>query len=335
MGTANINLPSLTVLIPTLNEEGFIDGCLSSIINGSYASEKLEIFVIDGGSTDRTVDIVDSIIESNPCIKVLHNSKKTVPTAMNLGIQNASHDHIVWLGAHALYDRDYLLNSISILLDEKCASVGGVITPIGKTWMGRAIAAATSSKFGIGNARYRHAKKREFVDTVFGGCWRKADIVNIGGFNEKWVRNQDYELNVRLRKNVGQIILDPCIHCQYFCRESLITLAKQYFQYGFWRFQTSIKHPKTFTIRQAAPILLFCGLILSLCIAPFTLLTALILPTIYISATILASVAISLHRKRISLLPALPIVLATLHLSWAAGFMRRGFNHLTKLDKTV
>lgn len=330
MRTSNVNLPFLTVLIPTFNEGGFIDDCLLSILNGSYPHEKLEICVIDGGSTDQTVEAVNTLSELYPCIKLLHNPKKTVPTSMNLGIQNASHNHIAWLGAHAVYDSNYLLNSIDILIEENCASTGGVITPIGETWMGQAIAAATSSMFGIGNARYRHATQRESVDTVFGGCWRKSDILRIGGFNEKWVRNQDYELNVRLRGSVGNIILDPSIKCNYFCRESILKLSAQYFQYGFWRYMTLIKHPKSLSGRQAAPVLLLFGLTTSAAIAPLAPSWGLTLPIVYISALSIASMLVSLQHRRISFVAILPLVFATIHLSWALGFTKSALKQLLK-----
>ncbi len=325
--------PFVSILIPTFNEEGFISECLNSIFNNNFPHDKLEILVIDGGSTDNTIKEVGAFCSLNPEVKLIHNPKKIVPAAMNIGISEAKHSIILWLGAHAIYQNRYISNSVSTLLEEKCSSVGGVISPIGKTLVGQAIAAATTSKFGIGNAKYRNAKKRQEVDTVFGGCWLKENILSIGGFNENWVRNQDYELNFRLRKRIGPIILEPTIQCQYYCRETIPSLAKQYFQYGFWRFNTLLKHPKSFTLRQGAPLFLLVGLLLSLVMCLTSLKYALVIPVLYLLSTIIFSAKIAYEKKRPTYLLLLPFIFPSIHLSWAFGFVIASLSRLNNLQK--
>lgn len=326
----NSNVP-VSVLIPTFNEEGFIIDCLDSVVDGSYPSELLEILVIDGMSTDRTRELVKKYAQRHSIVTLLDNEKKIVPAAMNIGLHKANNEVVIWLGAHAKYDPNYIVNSIKVLQEEKCASVGGVITPIGKTKMGKAIAVATTSKFGIGNAKYRFATKRQSVDTVFGGCWNKSDALKIGGFNELWTRNQDYEFNCRLRENVGDIILDPGIRCDYFCRESIASLAKQYFQYGFWRFNTFKKHKSSFTIRLAAPVMLLLGLLISAVLIAFNSRLGFVTPIIYFVLTMLFSVYLSFKFKEPSYIISLPIIFATLHLSWALGFLKNALLNLAKI----
>jgi len=315
-------LPSISILIPTLNEEHFIDGCISSLINGNYPKELIEILVIDGGSTDQTIQRVEQLSNIGNPIKLIHNTKKIVPAALNLGLSIAKNDFIIWVGAHAIYHDNYLTNSVQTLIDEDCASVGGVISPIAKTTTGKAIAIATSSKFGIGNAKYRYTKSKQSVDTVFGGCWKKQDVIKVGGFNESWVRNQDYEFNFRLRSQIGKIILNPDIKCKYYCRERISLLAVQYFNYGFWRFQTFKQHPSTFTLRQAAPILLLFGLLISLIFLINGLCIGLLIPFIYITANLLSSTYLSIKKNHPLLIILLPIIFATLHLTWASGFTK-------------
>lgn len=330
----SVELPKVTVLVPVLNEQGFIVECLNSVLNGSYPSENLEILVIDGRSTDGTQQEILMLSSLHSSIKLVDNPKKIVPAALNIGIKKASHEIIIWLGAHAVYDSEYLLRSVETLLEENCASVGGVITPKGKSYIGRAIALATTSKFGIGNAKYRHANQRQEVDTVFGGCWKKDSITRIGGFNESWVRNQDYEVNYRLRKEIGPIILEPSIRCIYYCRESIKKLAKQYYQYGFWRFNTIKKHPKSFTIRQAAPVMLFAGIVISIALALYNSNLALIIPTIYLSLAIVFAINIGIKNKWPNLLLLLPIIFSTLHLSWALGFFMSALSSLIYTTKS-
>ena len=247
---------------------------------------------------------------------------------MNIGILAAKHKLLVWCGAHAIYDQDYLKNSVLVLLEEvDCSSSGGIIQPIAKTSTGKAIKIATMSKFGIGNAHYRHAKRRQYVDTVFGGCFYKESIEKVGGFNEKWVKNQDYELNYRLRTHIGKIVLDPSIKCQYYCRETIPMLAKQYFSYGFWRCKTVLKYPSSFTFRQAIPVILVLGLALSLILTIYNPIIGWLSPTIYLATTLIMSMILAIKYKQLNLLAYLPIIFPTLHISWGVGFIKGCFNH--------
>ncbi len=290
---------------------------------GSYPIEKIEVLIIDGGSTDRTKKEVIELKLEGLDIKLLDNPKKITPAAMNIGVANASHELLMWCGAHAIYDLEYVRQSIQTLLDTPDASsVGGVIRPIAKTTMGNAIALATSSKFGIGNAKYRYATKRQEVDTVFGGCFRKADVLAIGGFNEHWVRNQDYEFNFRLRTQIGPIVLEPAIQCQYYCRESLGALAKQYHSYGYWRYNTLRSHPSSFTYRQAAPVLLCAGLAISSIGIALGYPLFWLLPAIYIAVSSAVATKAALKENKAVLAILLPAVFATLHLSWGTGFIK-------------
>ena len=317
-------LPSISIIIPTFNESGFIVDCIKSLTLGAYPCEKIEVLVVDGGSTDDTAVQVRSLSGASLNIKLLDNPKKITPAAMNIGINAASNELLMWCGAHAVYDKDYVINSVTTLLDEpQAGSVGGVISPIAKTTTGKAISIATSSVFGIGNAQYRYAKERQQVDTVFGGCFFKKNILKVGGFNEAWVRNQDYELNYRLRSQIGPIILEPSIRCKYYCRESISKLSKQYFEYGFWRFNTLVEHPASFTYRQAAPVLLCLGLALSMVLIGFGVAAGWLLPLIYASASVLSATTLAIQNKKIQLVGYLTIIFPVLHLSWGAGFIKK------------
>jgi len=321
-------LPQVTVLMPTYNEADYIENTLSSIVDGNYPREKLQIITIDGGSSDQTIAKIQNFsLANNIVIKVIGNPKKIVSSAMNLGISESSNEILVWLSAHADYHQDYILNSVLTLLEENCASVGGVIIPLGTTPMGKAIALATSTPFGIGNAKYRYASQRQKVDTVFGGCWFKSSIDKVGGFNEEWIRNQDYELNYRLRQKVGDIILEPSIKCFYFCRNSLAKLASQYFQYGYWRYKTTKLHPGSFGVRQAAPIALLIGLLMSFLVSFFSFGLALLVPIIYLSTNLLVTCFLALRERSLSILTKVPIVFLTIHLSWPLGFIKSSIDH--------
>jgi len=322
-------LPPISIIIPTFNEEGFIRDCIKSLVDGRYPKALIEVLVIDGGSTDGTCNVVSQLEqESDINIHLFENPKKITPAAVNIGIKNAQHDIIVWVGAHAIYDTAYLVSLVETLRDEDCASVGGLLSPMGRTNTGKTIAIATTHKFGIGNAKYRYAKNKQSVDTVFGGCWNKKDVARLGGFNEQWVRNQDYEFNCRLREQVGKIILDPRAKCHYFCRETIAQLAKQYYQYGFWRYKTYLKHSNSFGVRQVMPVLLLLGLISSAILGAFGNKLSLLVPLIYLSSSLAVSLILSIKNRQLNHLILLPVIFATLHLSWAVGFAKSAMQHM-------
>jgi len=197
------NKPIVSIVIPCLNEEKYIKECLSSLEKQDYPKERLEVFFMDGMSEDRTVEIIKEEVVKHPWIKVFKNKDKFTPFAFNLGIKNSKGEVIIFLGAHATYEKDYVSKCVRYLEECKADNVGGIekVVPKENTLVAKAIAVSLSYSFGAGNAPYRTGSKepRE-VDTVFGGCYRKEVFKKIGLFNEKLFRSQDMELNMRLKK---------------------------------------------------------------------------------------------------------------------------------------
>ena len=250
---------------------------------------------------------------------------------MNIGIQHASAEILLWAGAHSTYDKNYIAHSVSLLEDKKAASVGGIIVPIGTTITGKAIAIAASNPFGVGNAKYRYTNQEGWVDTVFAGCFRKKDILKIGGFNEKWQVNQDGELNYRLRDMIGKIYLSPKIRSHYYVRDSYTKLAKQYYHYGIGRSKTLIRHPKSITPRQVvAPVfvvVLFASLIYSVTsLVPFLLLL--------LVHSGVGFFYIGKNRKselRFATKIRVYIAFLTMHITWGMGFLVGMIKQLARL----
>ena len=311
-----------SILIPTLNEEEYIEECLTSLIEGMKEPDRHEVLVIDGGSTDRTLAIIAEKFHDHANIKVLHNPKKIVSAALNLGVSRAKHDYIVWCGSHAVYAQGYVENSLRVHTQRHCGSSGGVITPKANTRFGKLIAACTTSAYSGGGAPYRHSTTMVEAQSVFGGCFTKEAFIRVGGLDDSWIRNQDLEFNSRVRKMIGPIIIDPSIKCEYYCRESLLDLSKQYFQYGYWRLKTTIRHPETFSIKLIAPILLVLTLLLTVVMTAFAGPVFLTPLFIYLAVCLLFSLAIS------STYDASPVnilkmssIFAVLHFSWGLGFL--------------
>ncbi|MDD2913665.1 MAG: glycosyltransferase family 2 protein [Candidatus Pacebacteria bacterium] len=227
----------VSIIIPCRNEEKFISKCLDSFLKQNYPKDKMEILVIDGMSTDKTREIAREYSEKYPFIKLIDNKNKFTPFALNLGIKNSKGDIITIAGSHTKYDKDYILKCLKYLEEYKADNVGGILKTIPKkdTLIAKAIAFSLSSFFGAGNSAFRTgATKPKFVDTVFGGCYKKEVFNKIGLFNENLIRSQDMEFNMRLKRAGGKILLSPDIIAYYYPKDNLIDFFKHNFKDGFW-----------------------------------------------------------------------------------------------------
>ncbi|MEM4218298.1 MAG: glycosyltransferase family 2 protein [Candidatus Methanomethylicaceae archaeon] len=313
-------LPVVSILIPMRNEERYIAQCLESILANDYPKDRLEILVIDGMSTDRSREIVQDYAKHYPFLRLLDNPKRIQSAALNIGIRESKGKIIIRMDAHTLYASDYIRRCVELLETTEAANVGGLQRAMGTGYISNAIAIATTTPFGIGNAYFRYAEKEMWVDTVYLGAWRKSTLEALGGFNEDWVVNEDYELNYRLRKAGGKILLSPEIKCWYYVRPSLKALARQYFRYGFWRVKTLVAYPDSLRWRQLAPPTLVIALLLSLGILPINWMLGITVPALYLVANLVASIWTA-SRKGWKYLPLLPVVFAIIHLSWGTGFL--------------
>ncbi len=236
---ASEHLP-VTVILPTLNEQAFILECLDSLQRQDYPAI-VEILVVDGGSTDGTQAIVRAV--SGP-IRLIDNPEMTVAAAMNLGIANCGTGVFVRVDCHSLYADDYVSRSVETFLTTGATVVGGPMRPEGTTAFGNAVAAVTTSRFGIGNGKFHYGTELEEVDTVYLGIFDKQAVIEVGGYDQETfhVAGEDQELNFRLRRAGGRIVLDPQIRSIYFPRDHPRALARQYRNYGLCKASTLKKH---------------------------------------------------------------------------------------------
>ena len=243
--------PAVSVILPTLNERRYIRDCLDSLIAQDYQSV-VEILVVDGGSTDGTRTIVGS--QGHP-VRLLDNPRITAAAGMNVGLRQARGDVLCRADAHSRYASDYVRRCVEVLLETGADNVGGVMRPVGTTSFGRAVAAVTCSPIGIGGGRFHFSEARAAVDTVYLGCWWRTTLEGLGGYDEtrlQWAA-EDQELNFRIRRAGGRVLLDPSIRSWYFPRETPRSLARQYFNYGMAKASTLAKHGSLPTWRPLAP----------------------------------------------------------------------------------
>lgn len=247
----------VSIVLPTLNERAYIRDCLDSLCGQDYSSIT-EILVVDGGSTDGTRDLVERY--GGP-VRLVDNPRVTAAAAMNVGLAAAVCDLVVRADAHTLYAPDYVSRSVQALSSSGADWVGGPMRPVGTSVFGRAVAAVTSSPFGVGPGRFHYAAEAQDVETVYLGTFDRGIVHEVGGYDEdelQWAA-EDQELNFRLRRAGRRIRLDPSILSWYFPRQTPEGLWRQYFNYGVCKASTLKKHRVLPYWRPLAPALMVGG----------------------------------------------------------------------------
>jgi glycosyltransferase involved in cell wall biosynthesis len=328
--TSGIDKPALnpfvSVIMPVRNEAAFIERSVGSVLAQDYPQASMEILIADGGSTDATREVIEGLKHSHPDISItlLDNPGKIVATGLNTALGPAKGEVIVRVDGHCEIAPDYVRCCVDHLLNDGVDAVGGPVETIGESYVARVIAAAMSSRFGVGGSAFRIADRRtQFTDTVAFPAYRRSVIDRAGPFDEELVRNQDDEYNYRLRKLGVKILLASDVRSRYYGRATLTRLGSQYFQYGYWKVRVMQKHPRQMRLRQFAPPLFVAtllALIILLPIFPFTRYLAALIAGAYAAAAIGASI-LSLRKNRWQLLPLLPIAFAILHLAYGSGFL--------------
>ena len=321
----NSGKPRISVIIPTRNEQATIGKCLDSILENSYPLDKLEVIVVDGMSSDGTREIVQGYMPRHPMIRLLDNPRLITPVALNIGLKAAQGEIIVILGAHSYIDRDFLTNSVKALSEHPEADcVGGVVSNLSESLIGRSISWVLSSPFGVGNALFRTGNHNGFVDTVPFGAYRRDVFDQIGFFDEAFIRNQDDEFNFRLTKSGGKIYLTSRIRSYYYVRPSLGKLWAQYFQYGHWKIRVIQKHRLPASWRHVVPAAFILGLVgsgLSAIWSPWGLYALSTIAGSYLVASLLFSSIISI-KKGGRYLFLLPLAFGTIHFGYGVGFLK-------------
>jgi glycosyltransferase involved in cell wall biosynthesis len=316
----------VTIAMPCLNEERFIEECVRSVLSQDYPRDRLEVLVADGRSSDRTREILARLVAEDPRIQLIDNPERLQAAGMNEIVRRARGDVIVRMDVHCEYASDYVRKCVEVLDKTGADNVGGAQRARATTLFQRALCAALSSPLGVGGAKYRSAENEGFVDTVFLGAFRRRVFETVGLYDPRAITNEDAELNQRLVDAGGKIYLSKEIVVHYHPRESFRALAKQYYKYGRGRARTLLKHKKLLSIRPALPFLMVSG-------ATALLATSALQPVtpFAFAAYALATGAEAIRIGRSAGAAAVPLVWAifpTLHVShgigFAAGLVRYG-----------
>ena len=252
----------VSVVMPVYNEEKYIENCIISLLEQDYPQKNMEWIFVDGGSGDETKTIIKNYKNKyKHLIKVYDNPNKTVPYAMNIGIKESVGKYIIRLDAHSEYSNNYISKCVYYLETKDADNVGGVAETKSSGNVGNAIALVLSSKFGVGNSQFRTKGKSGYVDTVPFGAFKREVFQKYGGYDERLTRNQDNEMNYRIRKNGGKIYMAEDIKLSYYCRDSIKGIVDMAIKNGKWNVITMKICPGSMGLRHFIPLLFLISLI--------------------------------------------------------------------------
>jgi glycosyltransferase involved in cell wall biosynthesis len=312
-------LPGVSVVMPVLNEEEHLRSAVGTVLGQDYAGP-LEVVLALGPSTDRTDEVAAALAAGDERVRLVENPTGATGAGLNRAVAAARHDVVVRLDGHALVPSDYVRVAVETLQRTGADNVGGIMAAEGITDFQRAVACAMTSRLGVGQASFHVGGEEGPAPTVYLGAFRREVLHDLGGYDETFLRAQDWELNHRIRDNGGLVWFTPRMQVTYRPRSTLRALAKQYAGYGRWRRVVMREHRGTASARYLAPPAAVVAIAAGTVVGVAAWRPALLVPAGYAAAVLGGSAVIGRD------LPGrarawLPLVLATMHVSWGVGFL--------------
>ncbi len=313
--------PPVSVVIPVLNEERHLGEAVGRILDQGYPGE-LEVVLALGPSADRTDEVAAALAAADSRVRTVRNPTGRTPNGLNAAIAASTHPVVVRVDGHGLLAPGYIATAVRLLEKTGAANVGGLMAAEGVTAFQKAVATAMTSVFGVGGARFHTGGEAGPADTVYLGVFRREVLEQLGGYDESFLRAQDWELNHRIRSSGGLVWFTPELAVTYRPRASLKALSRQYFHYGRWRRVVMRQHSGTASARYLAAPAVVAACLVGVALAPLTPWT-LILPAGYVLGVLGAAGLTAVRTPGLPLRSAavLPVVLATMHWSWGIGFL--------------
>jgi glycosyltransferase involved in cell wall biosynthesis len=321
-------MPTVSIVVPCYNEQSTIRLLLDALYGQTYPRPEMEVVIADGLSTDLTREQIAAfqVEHADINVRVVDNRERTIPAGLNYAIAAAQGRFIVRLDAHSAPDPDYVARCVADLLQGRGDVVGGLweIKPRGKTWQARSIVVAAAHPLGVGDVRYRLGGYSQLVDTVPFGAFLRTLVERIGPFDETLLTNEDYEFNTRVRQSGGAVWFDPEIRSTYFASPTLVSLARQYWRYGFWKVRMLRRHPSSLRWRQALPPVFVLSLLALSGLAIWFPLARTLLVTeglLYILALLVVGVQSVIIKRDLALVIGVPLAIAVMHVAWGSAFL--------------
>lgn len=310
--------PFVSVIVPCRNEEAFLGACLDSILRSDYPAPRMEVLVADGRSEDGTRALIERYAAEDVRVRHIDNPERITPVALNRAIAVARGEIVMRLDAHATIAADYIPLAVDYLKSSGADNVGGSMRtlPLGAGPFAEPIRIVLTHRFGVGNSHFRTGTNLpRWVDTVFGGCWRREIFDRVGLFNEKLERSQDIEFSLRLRRAGGRILLVPAMEASYYARATLAAFLRHNWINGIWAVVP-------FAYSQGAPVrwrhLVPLALVAALILTAFTGGLEFV-ATPYLLLNLAASFEEACKERKAGLALLLPMTFAGLHLAYGAG----------------
>jgi len=316
---SDVRPPAVSVIMPVLNEERHLRGAVQAILAQEYDGE-MEVVIAIGPSSDRTDEIAAELVREDPRVHTVPNPTGRTPAALNAAIKASRHPVVVRVDGHGMLSPNYIATAVRLLEETGAQNVGGIMHAEGENDWEHAVAAAMTSKIGVGNAAFHTGGEAAPAETVYLGVFRREALERQGGYNEEFIRAQDWELNYRIREAGHLIWFSPELLVSYRPRPSVRTLAKQYKDYGRWRRVVTRYHRGSVNLRYlAAPAALLAnlaGLVVGAVVTPW----ALLVPAAYLAAITVGSLPAGRGLSFGARL-RIPLALATMHMCWGYGFV--------------
>lgn len=317
------SVPDVSVIMPVLNEERYLRTSVRHILEQDYSGE-LEVVIALGPSTDDTdriaAELVAETASGSRRVRTVANPTGRTPAGLNAAIEASSHPVVVRVDGHGMLSPGYIATAVRLLAETGAANVGGIMHAEGENDWERAVAAAMTSRIGVGNAAFHTGGAAGEAETVYLGVFRREVLEQQGGYNEEFIRAQDWELNFRIRGAGGRIWFSPELLVSYRPRPSVAALATQYRNYGRWRHVVARYHAGSINLRYLAPptavVALAAGAVAGVTLTPW----AFLLPGGYLAAITVGSLPAG-RGLSLAARVRIPLALATMHMSWGWGYL--------------
>jgi succinoglycan biosynthesis protein ExoA len=311
----------VSVVMCVLNEERHLAAAVRHVLDQDYPGP-VEMVIALGPSKDRTDEIAQALAGADPRVRLVRNPSRSgaTPSGLNAAIAATRSPVVARIDGHAMLPPGYLRTAVQALAASGADNVGGIMAAEGESSFERAVARAMTSRLGVGNASFHTGGAAGPADTVYLGVFRRDALRRVGGYDEHFLRAQDWEMNLRIRRSGGNVWFTPDLQVSYRPRSSVRALARQYFHYGRWRRVVMRRHEGTVNLRYLAPPAALTGILAGTVAAAAGFRPAALLPAGY-AGLVLAGAAVEGRGLPVAAWARLPVALATMHLSWGAGFL--------------
>jgi len=311
--------PAVSVVVPVREEGRHLGEAVRRILSQDYPGA-LEVVLSVAPSRDATEQVARDLAAHEPRITIVANLSGRTPSALNAALGVARHEVVARVDGHAVLPPDYLRVAVRALQEHGADNVGGVMAAEGVSDFEKAVARAMTTRLGVGGARFHTGGTAGPADTVYLGVFRRAALRRVGGYDERFSRAQDWDLNFRIRETGGTVWFTPDLQVSYRPRSTLAALASQYFDYGTWRRAVGRRHAGTLNVRYLAPPAAVLAVLAGTVLGLSGRRVGYLVPTTYAAGILAGSVV---NGRGLSWRPRawLPLTYATMHGAWGTGFL--------------